>query len=69
MITGNPNAGGGLKGRHKQIHYWANFSLVGTINESDVSSSQLSETEQVRLLKSRFGCEISAKGPNKMHNV
>lgn len=38
---------------HKQIHYLnRNFPPVGTINESDFSSSQLSGTEQVRLLKS-----------------
>lgn len=38
---------------HKQIHYLScNFPPVGTINESDFSSSQLSGTEQVELLKS-----------------
>lgn len=38
---------------HKQIHYLnRNFPPVGTINESDFSSSQLSGTEQVGLLKS-----------------
>lgn len=38
---------------HKQIHYLnRDFPPVGTINESDFSSSQLSGIEQVGLLKS-----------------
>lgn len=47
---------------HKQIHYLnGNFPPVGTINESDFSSSQLSGTEQVGLLKSHCGFTLRSQ--------